>query len=305
MMTQPGDVVDGHVHLFTGPLLDEWIAATPDPPERMRQAVKSRKWGRRGREYDLPDLGPVEIVDWYAKRLDDAGVAQAVVMSVFPESQYMREVVRAGRGRVFALANVDPRDPDAPDLLDRELDAGFRGVKLLPVNRCYHLSDPACRPFFERACERGIAITVHYGVTVDPRGDLRYADPIDLSPVARDFPDITFVIAHFGAGYLDQVLRVAYQCANVCVDSSGTNNWLDYQVHFCTLRDVFERSIGALGPERVIFGTDANSTGPYRTWIKFQQLRLLQEIGLSERDYDLVARGNATRIFHLDREATP
>ena len=53
---------------------------------------------------------------------------------------------------------------------------------------------------FEQAAELRAPIIVHYGVTVDPMGDLRYADPIDLSPVARDFPEITFMIAHFGAG---------------------------------------------------------------------------------------------------------
>ena len=81
--------------------------------------------------------------------------------------------------------------------------AGFRGVKLYPVNRCYRLSDPACRPFFEKANELGANMIIHYGVTVDPTGDLHYADPLDLSPVARDFPDLQFVIAHFGAGWLD------------------------------------------------------------------------------------------------------
>ena len=98
---------------------------------------------------------------------------------------------------------------------------------------------------------------IHYGVTVDPTGDLRYADPLDLSPVARDFPDLQFVIAHFGAGWLDSVLRLAYQCKNVCVDTSGTNNWMDYYVPKMTLAEVFERALMALGPERVLFGTDS------------------------------------------------
>jgi predicted TIM-barrel fold metal-dependent hydrolase len=298
--TSPGDVVDGHVHLFTRPLLEEWLAKTPDPPERMKEAVKTGKWGRRGRQAQLHDHDPRQAAEWYAQRLDENGVAKAVIMSVVPDSQYMRDFAAAGEGRVYALANVDPRLPDAPEMLDREMAAGFKGVKLLPVNRCYHLSDPACRPFFERANELGAPITVHYGVTVDPRGDLRYADPIDLSPVARDFPDVTFVVAHFGAGYLDQVLRVAYQCGNVCVDSSGTNNWMDYQVHFCSLQHVFERAVGALGPERVMFGTDANSTNPYRAWIKYQQLRILEEMGLADRDRDLIARANAVRIFGLE-----
>jgi len=227
-------------------------------------------------------------------------VSRAVVMSVMPDSQWTRDFVVAAKGHVHALCNVDPRDPGSADLLEREMTAGFNGVKLLPVNRCYRVSDPACRPFFEKANELKAPICIHYGVTVDPTGDLRYADPIDLSPVARDFPDVPFVIAHFGAGWLDSVLRLAYQCKNVCVDTSGTNNWMDYHVPKMTLADVFERTLTAIGPQRVLFGTDSGTTAAYRTWIKYQQVRTLEEMGLSDHDRDLVLRANAVRIYRLE-----
>lgn len=298
--TAPGDVVDAHVHLFTVGLLEEWLGSLPpDSMRRFRTALKERRFGRRGDQV-LPDMDPEQTARFYVERLRAADVAKAVVVSVAPDNQWTRDFLVAARGHVHALCNLDPRDPGAPDLLAREMAVGFRGVKLLPVNRCFRLSDPACRPFLEAAAELKAAITVHYGVSVDPGADLRYADPIDLSPVARDHPDITFVIAHFGAGWLDSVLRVAYQCPNVCVDSSGTNNWLDHQVPKMTLAEVFERCLTALGPERVLFGTDSNTTAPYRTWIRRMQQRTLEEMGLSPHDLDLVMRGNAVRIFRLD-----
>ncbi len=296
--TRSGDVVDGHCHLFAVRLLEEYVEAHPDGAPRFRQALKDKKFGRRGDA--LPDLEAAEMAEWYVARLAGAGITKALVVSVIPDSEYTREFIRAANGHVHALCNVDPRDPGAPALLEREMEAGFRGVKLLPVNRCFRLSDPACRPFFEKASELGANIIVHYGVTVDPGGDLRYADPTELSPVARDFPDLTFVVAHFGAGYLDQVLKVGYQCPNVCVDSSGTNNWMDFMAYPMTLAQVFERTITALGPERVIFGTDSNTTTSYRAWIAYAQRRTLEEIGLSDADRDLVLRGNAVRIFRLD-----
>jgi len=299
--TAPGDVVDAHTHLFTVGLLEEVLAQ--QPPEAMRRwrdAVKTGKWGRPGREQTLPDLDPAGAARFYVDRIREAGVSRAIVMSVMPDSAWMRDFLVEAKGHVTALCNVDPRDPGAPALLEREMAAGFKGVKLLPVNRCYRVSDPACRPFFEKAAELGAPICIHYGVTVDPTGDLRYADPIDLSPVARDFPQIPFVIAHFGAGWLGSVLRLAYQCKNVCVDTSGTNNWMDYHVPRMTLEEVFERTLTAIAPERVLFGTDAGTTAPYRTWIKFQQVRTLEEMGLSDRDRDLVLRANAVRIYKLD-----
>jgi predicted TIM-barrel fold metal-dependent hydrolase len=296
--TVPGDVIDAHVHLFALPLFREFVDKNPEANPRWKKAIEEGTFGRR--QEALPDLGPEAMAEWYAARLDDADLARAVVVSVLPDSQYMRDFIGASRGRVAALCNLDPRLPDAPALLEREMAAGFKGVKLLPVNRCFRLSDPACRPFFEKAAELGAAITVHYGVTVDPQGDLRYADPTDLSPVARDYPEITFVIAHFGAGYLHEALRLGYQCKNVCLDSSGTNNWMDYDPHGYTLAQVFDRALTALGPERVLFGTDSGTMGPYRKWIAFQQRRTLEELGHSEHDRDRVLRANAVRIFRLD-----
>lgn len=296
--TRPGDIIDAHVHLFAVPLFRELIEREPNVHARWRKALEDGKWGRRNET--LPDLDAREMAEWYAARLDDAGIAKALVVSVWPDSQYMRDFIAASAGRVSALCNIDPRSPDAPALLEREMAAGFKGVKLYPVNRCFHLSDPACRPFFEKAAELGAAFIIHYGVTVDPTGDLRYADPTDLSPVARDYPDTPFVIAHFGAGYLHEALRLGYQCKNVCFDSSGTNNWMDYDPHGYTLGDVFYRALTAFGPERILFGTDSGTTAPYRKWIAFQQRRTLEELGLSDRDRDLVLRANAVRIFGLD-----
>jgi hypothetical protein len=297
--THPGQVIDAHTHLFTVGLLEQALSQLPpDAMPRFRAAVKERRFGRRGDV--LPDMTPDQVARFYVDRLVAANVAKALVVSVMPDNQYMRDFIKAANGHVHALCNVDPRDPAAPDLLEREMAAGFKGVKLLPVNRRYRLSDPACRPFLETAARLEANMIIHYGVTVDPAGDLRYADPIDLSPVARGYPQITFVIAHLGAGWLDAVLRLAYQCSNVCVDTSGTNNWMDYHVPRMTLAEVFERAITAMGPERVLFGTDSGTTAPYRTWIRHMQERTLQEMGLSDADRDSIMRANAVRIFGLD-----
>jgi len=298
--TRPGDAIDAHVHLFTVGLLEEWLSTQPpEAMKRFRTALKERKFGRHG-DQTLPDMGPEQTACWYVERLHAADVAKALVVSVAPDNQWTRDFLVAAKGHVHALCNLDPRDPAAPDLLEREVAAGFRGVKLLPVNRCFRLSDPACRPLFDKAAELGVHFIVHYGVTVDPMGDLRYADPLDLSPVARDYPDTQFVIAHFGAGWLDEVLRLAYQCKNVCVDTSGTNNWLDHYVPKLTLPEVFERCLTALGPERILFGTDSGTTAPYRTWIRYMQQRVVEELGVSDANKDLIMRGNAARIFRLD-----
>lgn len=290
-------VIDAHVHVVTVGLLEEYLASMAVPPPGFREALDRRQYGRKAGV--LPDTSPAETASWFIERLEAAGVAGAVVMSLAPDNQWMREFLKAANGTLVGSTRIDPRSPDAVALLEREVAAGFRGVKLLPVNMAYRLSDPVCGPFFDKLEEFGLPCTIHYGVSVDATSDLRFADPIDLSPVARDHPGIPFVIAHFGAGWFAQVLRLAYQCPNVHVDTSGTNNWLDNAVPRMTLSEVFDISLTALGPERILFGTDSGTTAPYREWIAFQQRRILEELGASAHDRDLVLRGNAARLFGL------
>ncbi|HEX9093207.1 MAG TPA: amidohydrolase family protein, partial [Coriobacteriia bacterium] len=168
-------MIDAHTHLFTRGLLEEVLSKQPpEAMKRWRESLKEGRFGRRGDQI-LPDMTPEECAGWYVERINAAGVTRALVMSVMPDNQWTRDFLVAAKGHVQAMCNVDPRDPGAPALLESEMAAGFRGVKLLPVNRCYRLSDPACRPFFEKAAELAAPITIHYGVTVDPTGDLRYA----------------------------------------------------------------------------------------------------------------------------------
>ena len=91
--TQPGDVIDAHVHLFTLPLMMEMVEK-PGTPERFRQAVKERKWGRRG-EQTLPDLSAEDAAAWYVERINAAKVVKALVVSVMPDSQYTRDFITA------------------------------------------------------------------------------------------------------------------------------------------------------------------------------------------------------------------
>jgi len=53
----------------------------------------------------------------------------------------------------------------------------------------------------------------------------------------------------------------------------------------------------------VLFGTDAGTTAAYRTWIKFQQVRTMEEMGLSDHDRDLILRANAVRVYQLEPQA--
>jgi hypothetical protein len=74
-------------------------------------------------------------------------------------------------------------------------------------------------------------------------------------------------------------------CPNVYFDTSSSNDWVKYQDHSLSLREVFRRTLDVVGPKRLLFGTDS-SFFP-RGWqapILEAQATALYELGVSEAD---------------------
>lgn len=265
------------------------------------ELVKRRRRSGRG-EREVLDIAAEEMAERWCAELDRAGIDKGVFMSFVPESVYFRELIAARRDRLFACCTMDPTDHRAPRLLESEIqEAGFVGVKLYPTNQCYRLSDVRARPFFEKARELKIPVAIHYGVSVAPTSNLGCANPIDLHPVARDFPEIPFIIAHFGAGYFRQVLELYYHCDNVYVDSSGTNNWRRCLPYEMSLRDVFVKCVDVMGPDHIIYGSDSGGVpSSYRDWVLVDQRDIVENrLGLTDGEKGLILRGNAERLYRL------
>jgi predicted TIM-barrel fold metal-dependent hydrolase len=158
----------------------------------------------------------------------------------------------------------------------------------------YSIQDNCVVPLFEWAQREKRTVFVHCGVlTVGVRKklglaspfDLRLSNPADLIAVALKYPDVPFVVPHFGAGYFREALMLADLCPNVYFDTSSSNDWVKYQEHGMSLRDVFRRVLDVVGAGRLLFGTDS-SFFP-RGWqapIFEAQSRALYELGVSAHD---------------------
>jgi predicted TIM-barrel fold metal-dependent hydrolase len=203
--------------------------------------------------------------------------------------------------RLLAFTFINPSEPDAPDRLAEDVQQrGFRGLKLYPTIQGFHVCDERAYPLYERAEALGIPILLHFGVTLDYRSDLRYANPLELHPVARDFPGIPFIVAHAGAGFLRETLFLAYHCANVHVDTSGSGTWMAYLPQPMTARDVLERLLAVFGIDRVIFGSDSrHATEGYRHWLLAGQRSILEALQVSEEGQRKVLGGNMARLLKL------
>lgn len=297
------EIVDAHMHLMTA-RTNRWVKeklAERDDGYRRAFALWSEGFQKKynselGEENDDP---PEKIARDWVEELDRHGVDKAVFVSLYPEEDELTEFVRADSRRFYAFATVDPRDPNAPQLLRRRvLEEGYVGLKLYPTTMGFLPSDRVVYPVYEECRSLGIPVLFHLGITLQYDSDLRYANPIELHPVLKDFPELPFIIAHFGAGYFREVLFLAYHVNNLYVDTCGKNVWIDYLPYRITLSEVFEKSLEVFGPQRIIFGTDSRmlSRG-YRKMVLDQQLSILRSLELGKEEISLIMGGNLLRLI--------
>ena len=236
----------------------------------------------------------------WAAAFDRAGVQTGFFIAVGEGNEELAEFVRLNPARFQGWGSVvDPTAPDAAAIVRRFPDWGLRGLKLYPPTQRFSASDRVVYPVYEAAAEGGLAVLFHFGITVAPIYDLRFADPLHLSAAAKDFPEITFAIAHCGAGFLRETLFLAYHTENIWVDTSGTNNWRDYTPGKPSLQDVFADLLRTYGARRIMFGTDSTLSHEYREGVLAEQRAAFRGLETTAEDEALIFAGNARRLFAL------
>ncbi len=246
-------VIDAHAHFMTAGSMRAWAERG-----RSMSSFQQRTQTRTDmKSIEMPDENFDAGKRW-ADELDRYGVS-GVGFMIGPETyDEFKEARRRFPGRFFGYLNVQPTDPDALKKIDRAAADGFYGLKLYPSSwRGVHVYDQNLYPIYEEARKHKLLVICHFGVSIGGDADLRSGNPMDIQIPARDFPDVNFMIAHFGAGWFREVLLLQYQADNVHMDSSGSNIWMKYLPQDLTIKDVFRHALRAGGPNKILFGTDS------------------------------------------------
>ena len=142
------------------------------------------------------------------------------------------------------LVWVRPGGP-GPDEVRRRLADGAVGLKLHPVYDNYPADSPGLDPYLTVAGEAGVPVTVHS--SPGP------ADPDLIARLAARFPQVPIVLYHTYLGPAEGRRRAtahARRLPNLHLETS-----------WCAWRTV-QRLIDEVGPDRVLFGSDAATDGP-------------------------------------------
>jgi predicted TIM-barrel fold metal-dependent hydrolase len=304
-------IQDAHTHFFSRPFfraLAGMSALKEEPEALIAKAAAQAK-------LQLPDENVAVHRDRWLAEMDRHGVARMVSFASLPaEAETVAEAARGSGGRLIPYTLVNPKDEKSPAFAEKALGAlGMRGLLTFPAMHHFKPNDACMQPILELARKHKVPVIVHCGLLrvklrdllgVPRPFDLSFANPLDIIPAANRFRDVTFVVPHFGAGFLREVFMLGMQCENVCVDTSSSNDWMLSQpstagdLGHLTLKTVFRRALDVFGAERILFGTDS-STFPrgWRADIRDEQLKALELAGVQGAQVEKIMGGNLARLL--------
>lgn len=199
-------------------------------------------------------------------------------------------------------------EPGAGAELRRAVDElGLRGLKQLGPTTDYPFEAPELRDVWEFLAERRLPALIHFGFLGRGGGVVQHPrmSPLSLFEVARDFPEIPFIIPHFGAGYFRELLALCWSLPNIHIDTSGSNQWMRWMPYPLTLEDLFRKALETVGPERILFGSDSSMfPRGFSERYLLDQLRACYTLNVHESDIALIFGGNAARLLQLDESAS-
>ena len=246
-------VIDAHAHYFNVNTMQNWLKRG-----RTMESFSNRTKSRTDMtSIELPDENWDTAQKW-VDELDRYGIKTMGVM-VGPEAyDEFIETMKRFPGRFIGYANINPHDTDAAEKVEKAAKDGFKGIKLYPSSwRDLKVYDEPCYPVYDACKRKDMLVFLHFGITIGGQADLRNGNPIDIQVPSRDYPDLNFIIAHFGAGWFREVLLMQYQTDNVYMDSSGSNSWMRYLPYDLDLKMIFRKAVQAGGSHKVLFGTDS------------------------------------------------
>ncbi|HEY8416121.1 MAG TPA: amidohydrolase family protein [Thermaerobacter sp.] len=312
----PRRIIDFHAHFIVpGVRSDAWGRWEEEYAARFGQA-KLELWRERQRRNiaarwrglaDAEDRMQTEdeAVALWKQQVDVHGL-NAIVFLTGGGNDRLSRIVRQYPGRFIGFAHHDPFAPNAAEELERAVtELGLRGYKILAPVLSKPVDDPAAYPVWETAERLGIPVLIHFGI-LGGGGGIAGADncnPLRLERVAQGFPGIPFVIPHFGAGYMRELLLLCWSCPNVHVDTSGSLQWMRWVPGDLTLRSVLRTFLESVGPERILFGSDSSVLPRGFIRMYYEELqRACWSLNVPEEHQDLIFYGNAARLLRLPAE---
>jgi predicted TIM-barrel fold metal-dependent hydrolase len=196
---------------------------------------------------------------------------------------------------------------DHADCVDAFKEAGFKGLKCIFPKARY--DDKAFYMVYERAERLEMPMLFHLGIVARDK-DSRHSGvnndfmrPVHLDTIARAFPDLTIMGAHFGNPWTDEAAMIARWNPNIFFDLSGSILKYRPPEYFKSLlwwgKEPDYLAPDGTGPwDKLMFGSDVKIESMARTMDDY--VRFMDAMELPEHDREKIWFRNAARVLKLD-----
>ncbi len=263
------EIIDAHAHIY---------------PEKIAQKATDTI----GVFYDIKMEMPAGTADRLIEDGARAGISRYVVHSVATTAHQVRSINEFIKSQMqmhpefigFMTLHQDLSEQEVQNEIDWAIENGFKGIKLHPDFQKFNIDDAGVEKFYKCAGEK-LPILLHMG---DDR--FEYSKPRRLISIAKKYPHVRFIAAHFGG----------YRCWEDAYLYKGLDN-----VYFDTCSSLpfisSEKAveiIRALGADKFFFATD------FPMWDAVGELARFNKLNLSEEERQMIFSKNIKKLLNIE-----
>jgi predicted TIM-barrel fold metal-dependent hydrolase len=205
-------------------------------------------------------------IDLFLKAAGCLGISKVVLLptGLAPDNKFYKlnwlfliQKAKKYPDQVIPFCTIDEADPHAAELVEQYILEGAKGIKLIGGHPDYYdepLNSENMYKVYQKAAEYGMPVLLHGSIiNIDGLKD-------QLDQVYSDFPEVTFIHAHYGSTilsmiYLNQIAELLDKHPNLYIDLSMGSGIAAYQYH---LKQDLEkiRDFVIKYQDRILFGSD-------------------------------------------------
>ena len=237
------DIINTHIHLIE-------IDKVMQEKEKYLTFLESIASFKR-----IQETIPLLSLETVLGQMDEAGIAKGVLFAcdapiLYASNEFVAETCRKNSDRLSGFASVNPKQKDAPKILeDAVKNLDLKGLKLHPPLQDFFPNDKEAWPLYQQAVTLNIPVVFHVGST--PFGSLvklAQADPMLLDEVAIAFPATKIILTHLGTMWHNEAFMVVEKNPNVFIDTAA----YPYEIAQLLTPELVQR----IGETKIVFGTD-------------------------------------------------
>ena len=262
------EIIDAHVHIY---------------PDKIAQKATEAI----GHFYDIKMEMSAGTTERLLEDGNKAGISKFVVHSVATTAHQVRSINEFIYSEMqkhkefigFMTLHQDLTEEEISEEVKWCIEKGFKGVKLHPDFQKFYINGENAEKFYKIIGDK-LPILLHVG---DDRYD--YSEPSRLVKMAKKYPNVRFISAHFGGYRRWEDAKLYVGLNNVYFDTCSSLTFIS--------PEKAKEIIDMLGVEKFFFATD------FPMWDATGEIERFNKIKLNEKEREMVFSANIKKLLKI------